>query len=186
MDSFENDLSPEIEAFPGNHPSFEDGPDSPPARPGTAAERAGFRELEDLFNAPIAGLMIHCLRYLGCYSESIFRVLESYDMGGTALDVARYIEERELRPYKAVTRPDGQWTNVLPGWGAVFTRDFTEQLPVRFVVTADWIPNLSPRKIVCALTPDGRKFITIVNRGQLQCCPWDEVDLSIYKGSGSL
>lgn len=172
MDSFEN--SPEIESFAGTHPSFEHGPDSPPAR----AERAGFR---DPFNAPVAGLMIRCLRYLGCYTESISRVLESYDMGG---DVARYIEERNLRPYKAVTRPDGRCTNVLPRWGAVFTRDFADQLPVRFAVTADWIPNLSPRKMPCAFTPDGRKFITIVNRGQLQCCPWDEVHL--YKASGSL
>lgn len=182
MDSFENDFSSENKSFPGNFPSFENRQDSPPPRPSTAAERANFRELEDVSNVPIAGLMIHCLRYLGCYWESIFRVLESYDMGGTVFDVARYIEERKLGPYKAVTRPDGQLTNTLPG-GAVFTRDFVEQMPVRFVVTADWIPDLSPRKMVGALTPDGRKFMMIVKRGQLQCCPWDEVDSSIYKGS---
>lgn len=120
------------------------------------------------FRSPIAAFMIIALQYAGCDVDSIFRVLQSYDQGGTIFDVARYIEEERLPQYRLGSCADGQIAhNQRTG---TITIDHAEGRPVRFVVTARWIEALIPNGIVIATTPDGREFITLVLEGELQCC----------------
>lgn len=147
---------------------------------------------EQHFSSPIAFLIIKCLRYLGCELSSIFRVLQSFDLGGTPSDVARYIHEEQLpqyhedeprpdgsvtfiqryyeyetRPYSSITSsqsPSDYWISVVSAQGR----------PVLLAVCHSRIMGLIPREIVCADTPDDRKIVTIVTEGLLRCgaLPW--------------
>lgn len=50
-----------------------------------------YHHLEGILCREFATIMIQCLRYLGCYAESISRVLESYEMGGIISDVTHLL-----------------------------------------------------------------------------------------------
>ena len=129
-----------------------------------------------VFKSPIACLMIDCLQFLGCEVEDIFRVLESYDMGGTISDVACYIEEEEFSQHHEFdAHLESQMTFGTEGMTKV---DFDEGKPVRLVVSAGWIPPLSPKETV-SIRAGAQEIITKFVGGEFRCCSWDEKDLSI-------
>lgn len=119
--------------------------------------------------------MIFCLHFFGCESEDVFRVLESYDMGGSISDVDRYVEEQQFpRHDETVTPPNGR---------RVYTRstavtlaiDFAQGWPMQVEIGACWISALFPRTIV-VVEADDRRIVTSVVDGHLRCCVWEDMD----------
>lgn len=109
-------------------------------------------------------------------------MLQSYDLGGTILDVSRLIEEEGFLQYHeyGVCLDNGTTTSTsLVGTVRI---EYVEQRPVRMVVSSSRISTLFAREIVSATAADGRKILTIINEGELRCCSWDGVDFSIHMG----
>lgn len=176
-------------------PSPENAQDSP-----QTTDRSDVIALARKFNTYAAQLIMVGLRYLDCDIESIFSVLESYDQGGTVLDVARYIEAQNILPYHEIfprgvavgdpqkepslldRTPNHQRTYNTGTRDTTFVVDYARELPVKFVAKSRYIRTLFPREIVSVGTSDGQKIITIVVDGQVRCCSWDEVDFSIHMG----
>lgn len=128
---------------------------------------------------PIADLIISGLQYLGCDIESIFRVLQSYEMGGTILDVARSIEEGHIRQYHGfIIPPDGRRIRHR-SWGGTITIDFAKGKPILFEINSSRISTIYPNEIVSAATGDDRQIVTRISDGQLRCWAWAGEDLPI-------
>lgn len=125
----------------------------------------------------MATFIIFCLHFLGCDMESIFCVLESYQLGGTIADVARYIKEEKLVQYHEIALPPDGRSVYNRGTDTTFIADFSQGRPVQLMVHASWISQLPSRKIVTVITLDGENIITIAVQGHLRCCSWDHVDL---------
>lgn len=122
------------------------------------------------FKAPIAGLIIHCLYFLGCETDSIFRVLESHNLCDSVDLVARYIEEiKPLRHHEYGPFPEGRRTHFEPHTGTTCITDFSGNLPEQYIIRGKWISKLVPKTIVWAPTQDGREIITTVKEGELRC-----------------
>lgn len=125
------------------------------------------------FRSPTACFMIFCLHFLGCDVESIFRVLDSYDLGYTISEIVRFIEEEDLIQYKEILAPvPERRMTYTRSTGTILTVDFAQGRPEMLVVSATCISALSPRKIVNNVTPDGRQVVTVIVEGQLQFCSW--------------
>lgn len=77
------------------------------------------------FNAPIAGLIITCLYFMGCETDSILRVLESYNFCDSIDLVARYVKEaKPLRHHEYGPFPEGRITYIEPHTGITCITDF--------------------------------------------------------------
>lgn len=125
----------------------------------------------------MATFIIFCLHFLGCDTKSIFCVLESYQLGGTLADVARYIEEEKLVQYHQIIPPPDGRSVYTRGTETIVKMDFYRGRPVQLMVYASWISQLPSRKIVTVITLDGENIITIAVQGHLRCCSWNQVDL---------
>lgn len=128
------------------------------------------------FRSRIACYMIFCLQYLGCDIESIFRVLQSYNLGGTISDVARYIEEGQLLQHSETMYPPNCRKLYYRSTGTTLEIDFAQGKPVQLVLSANCISPLSSRKLVTIVTLDGQKLITVAVDGHLRICTWDRLD----------
>lgn len=155
---------------------------------------------EQHFSSPIAFLIIKYLRYFGCELSSIFRVLQSFDLGGTPYDVARYIHEEQLpqyhedeprpdgsftfiqRYYEYETRPYGSITSIQTPSDYIISVVSAQGRPVLLDVCHSHIMGLIPREMVCADTPDGRKIVTIVIEGLLRCAALGWAHFPVHRG----
>ena len=139
----------------------------PPTTTSTSLTAAQIREGRS-FNSPIACHIIFGLQFMGADIESIFRVLQAYDLGGSIFDVAVYIKEMELIQHHEYPTPrDGRKMHTEPS-GTNFMIDYSGGWPVRMVVNAPWIKTQCPRCFVSATGADERQeIITIVLDGQV-------------------
>lgn len=106
---------------------------------------------------------------MGADIESIFRVLQAYDLGGSIFDVVAYIKEMEfIQHHEYPTPPDGRKMHTEPT-GTTFVIDYGGGWAVRVVVNSHWIKTRCPRRVVSATGADGRQqIITIVLDGQVR------------------
>lgn len=148
----------------------ENSQDFPPTT--TSSSQAAIQQSTgSKFSSPVACSMILCLHFLGCDIETIFWVLGSYDLGGTISDVASHIEEEQLpRHDEFDAPPDGRITYAR-STGTTLTIDYAQGEPMQIMISG---PNFSkfslPRPSVVVITSDdGRKIVTRVAEGYLQC-----------------
>lgn len=132
--------------------------------------KSAVRSLKDeSLRSSTACFMIICLHFLGCKTESIFRVLESYDLGYTIMDVARYIKDEDLFQHSNILDPPHDYSNTCSRNPKItLTVEFAQARPIELKVSASCIPSLSPRNIVNAVTSDGQQVVTVMTKGQLR------------------
>lgn len=119
----------------------------------------------------MAYLMIFYLHYLGCDVGNINSVLESYDMGGTIDDVARYIQQYQLFRYNDFTTYEDGRQFTTGSFGSQCMTDFAQGRPYQIQVVGTSFSTLTPRTSVTAVTSEGLKIITIVRDGYLGFLP---------------
>ena len=133
-----------------------------------------YEEEESTFKSSLAWCIILSLRFFNCEPSEIFRVLQSYEMGGTVSEVALYISDDELPNYHSFEFEDGVFELDFAGklnFAEITCKvEFANQMPVRSVLSHDGVANLTPREIVGATTLDGQTIITTVKDGEVRCC----------------
>lgn len=121
--------------------------------------------------SPLVWWIITSLRFFDCAPSEIFRVLQSYDLGGTISDVDRHIDDNQLPNYRSLPSfIDGPI--VLPSLGFTGRVIFADQMPVRSVLVDPSIMALNPREIVNATTSDGQIVVMTIKDNEVQC--WTE------------
>ena len=119
------------------------------------------------FKSSTAWWIILSLQFFDCEPSEIFRVLQSYEMGGTISEVARIISDDNLPNYRAFAPEDGPFMHVFAG--IIRKVDFVNHKPVRSLLKHTYIPALTPKEIVGATTSDGQIIITMVKDGEILC-----------------
>lgn len=120
--------------------------------------------------APLVWWIITSLWFFDCAPSEIFRVLQSYDLGGTISDVERHIDDNQLPNYRSLPSIDGAIE--LPSLGIIGTVYFADQMPVRSVLVHPYIMALTPREIVNATTSDGQIVVMTIRDSEVQS--WTE------------
>ncbi|MCJ1269049.1 hypothetical protein MMC22_008937 [Lobaria immixta] len=133
------------------------------------------------FRSPVACLMIFCLHFFWCESEDIFRVLESYGMGGSVSDVDRYVQEEQFPRYDEMGPPPDGRRVYTRSTAITLTVDFAHGWPMQVEIGACWISALFPHTIV-VVEADDRRIVTSVVDGHLRCCVWEEMDFWVLMG----
>ena len=128
-----------------------------------------YEDEELTFKSSLALWIILSLRFFDCEPSEIFRVLQSYEMGGTVSEVARYISDNKLPNYHSFELEDEDSPFMHVFAGITCKVDFANQMPVRSVLSHHYVPALTPREIVGATTLDGQIIITTVKDGEVRC-----------------
>ena len=128
-----------------------------------------YEEEESTFKSSLAWWIILSLRFFDCEPSEIFRVLQSYEMGGTVSEVARYISNAELPNYRSFEPGDRPFKAILVIAGITCKVEFANQMPVRSTLSHGCVSDLTPKEIVGATTLDGQTIITTVKDGEVRC-----------------